>query len=198
MIAIRPAVPADAERIADIRMTGWRETYAHLLSADLLERRTSDPDRIRTSIESGTPVVVAELDRDVVGFACASTPLDREPDPPRDLQLWFVEGRDYRSPNRMRDGPEKSIWGAEQRAWLQSTLRESDATFKIVASSNCKCSMKRWPLSMRCASRTRRCRWAFAYLIRLGIKASLDWLPRASRTACIVRSSRWLKRTNTC
>jgi hypothetical protein len=55
MIAIRPAVPADAERIADIRMTGWRETYAHLLSADLLEGRTSDPDRIRTSIESGTP-----------------------------------------------------------------------------------------------------------------------------------------------
>jgi hypothetical protein len=55
MIAIRPAVPADAERIADIRMTGWRETYAHLLSADLLVRRTSDPDRIRTSIKSGTP-----------------------------------------------------------------------------------------------------------------------------------------------
>lgn len=52
----------------------------------------------------------------------------------RDLQLWFVEGRDYRSPNKMPDGPEKSIWGAEQKAWLQRTLEESDATFKILIS----------------------------------------------------------------
>ena len=52
----------------------------------------------------------------------------------RDLQLWFVEGRDYRSPNKMPDGPGKSIWGAEQKAWLQRTLKESDATFKILVS----------------------------------------------------------------
>jgi ribosomal protein S18 acetylase RimI-like enzyme len=90
MITIRPAVPGDAERIADIRVTGWREAYSHLLSAELLARQTSNPDRIRASIESGTPVMVAELDGDVVGFACASTPLDGEPDPPRDLQLWFI------------------------------------------------------------------------------------------------------------
>ncbi|MDO8541303.1 MAG: alkaline phosphatase D family protein [Opitutaceae bacterium] len=52
----------------------------------------------------------------------------------RDLQLWMVEGRDYRSPNRMDDGPEKTIWGAEQKAWLQRTLKASDATFKILVS----------------------------------------------------------------
>jgi alkaline phosphatase D len=52
----------------------------------------------------------------------------------RDLQLWFVEGRDYRSPNEMPDGPEKSLWGAEQREWLQRTIKESDATFKILIS----------------------------------------------------------------
>ncbi|MFY7818549.1 MAG: sulfatase-like hydrolase/transferase [Akkermansiaceae bacterium] len=52
----------------------------------------------------------------------------------RDLQLWFVEGRDYRSPNRMPDGPQKSIWGKEQRDWLQRTIKESDATFKILIS----------------------------------------------------------------
>ena len=52
----------------------------------------------------------------------------------RDLQVWFVEGRDHRSPNDMPDGPEKSLWGAEQRAWLQRTLLESDATFKILVS----------------------------------------------------------------
>jgi alkaline phosphatase/alkaline phosphatase D len=48
------------------------------------------------------------------------------------LQLWFVEGRDYRSPNQMPDGPEKSIWGREQREWLQTTLKASDAKWKVI------------------------------------------------------------------
>ena len=49
-----------------------------------------------------------------------------------DVQLWFTEGRDFRSPNKMPDGPDKSLWGTEQREWLQHTLRESDATWKII------------------------------------------------------------------
>ena len=53
----------------------------------------------------------------------------------RDLQIWLVEGRDYRSPNRMPDGPDKTLWGAEQIAWLKSTLLESDATFKLLISA---------------------------------------------------------------
>ncbi|MEZ6058174.1 MAG: alkaline phosphatase D family protein [Planctomycetaceae bacterium] len=48
------------------------------------------------------------------------------------LQLWFVEGRDFRSPNKSPDGPDKSIWGTEQREWLERTLRNSDATWKII------------------------------------------------------------------
>ena len=52
----------------------------------------------------------------------------------RHLQVWLVEGRDYRSPNRMKDGPEKTLWGAEQIAWLKRTLLASDATFKILVS----------------------------------------------------------------
>jgi len=52
----------------------------------------------------------------------------------RHLQLWFVEGRDFRSPNKMPDGPEKSIWGAEQRQWLEKSLRESDASWKVIIS----------------------------------------------------------------
>lgn len=50
------------------------------------------------------------------------------------LQLWFTEGRDFRSRNRDPDGPEKSLWGTEQREWLQSTLQDSDATWKIIIS----------------------------------------------------------------
>lgn len=50
------------------------------------------------------------------------------------LQIWLTEGRDFRSPNRMQDGPEKSLWGREQREWLERTLKESNATWKILIS----------------------------------------------------------------
>jgi alkaline phosphatase D len=52
----------------------------------------------------------------------------------RDLQVWLVEGRDFRSPNNMPDGPTKTILGAEQKAWFKRTVRESDATFKVLIS----------------------------------------------------------------
>ncbi len=52
----------------------------------------------------------------------------------RDLQIWFVENRFYRSDNAMPDGPDKTIWGKEQRQWLERTLTSSDAPFKILIS----------------------------------------------------------------
>lgn len=52
----------------------------------------------------------------------------------KNLQIWLTEGRDYRSPNEMADGPEKSLWGAEQREWLKKTLKASDAKWKIIIS----------------------------------------------------------------
>jgi alkaline phosphatase/alkaline phosphatase D len=52
----------------------------------------------------------------------------------RDLQVWFPENRVHRSDNAMEDGPGKTIWGEEQKAWLKRTLLESDATFKLLVS----------------------------------------------------------------
>lgn len=52
----------------------------------------------------------------------------------RDLQIWFPENRMYRSDNAMPDGPEKTIWGETQKHWLMNTLRQSDATFKLLIS----------------------------------------------------------------
>ena len=52
----------------------------------------------------------------------------------QDLQIWLTEGRDYRSPNMMPNDALKTLWGAEQLGWLHRTLRESDATFKILIS----------------------------------------------------------------
>ena len=52
----------------------------------------------------------------------------------KDLQIWLVEGRDFRSPNSMLDGPEKTIWGHQQKTWFKQTVRDSDATFRILIS----------------------------------------------------------------
>ncbi|MEX1098284.1 MAG: alkaline phosphatase D family protein [Planctomycetales bacterium] len=50
------------------------------------------------------------------------------------LQVWMVEGRLHRSSNRMDDGPEKSIWGKEQREWLMRSILDSDADFRVLVS----------------------------------------------------------------
>ena len=52
----------------------------------------------------------------------------------KDLQIWITEGRNYRSVNTDPDGPGKTIWGKEQKEWLFRTMKESDATFKVLIS----------------------------------------------------------------
>jgi alkaline phosphatase D len=52
----------------------------------------------------------------------------------KDLQIWITEGRNYRSKNTDPDGPEKTIWGKEQKEWIFKSLKESDATFKLLIS----------------------------------------------------------------
>lgn len=52
----------------------------------------------------------------------------------KDLQVWLVEGRDFRSPNDMPDGPEKTIWGKQQKDWFKRTVLASDAAFRILIS----------------------------------------------------------------
>lgn len=52
----------------------------------------------------------------------------------KDVQIWMTENRDFRSPNNIKDGPEKTILGDEQKEWLKKTLRDSDATHKFVIS----------------------------------------------------------------
>lgn len=54
----------------------------------------------------------------------------------KDLQIWLVEGRNYRSKNTDPDGPGKTIWGQEQKEWFFRTVSESDAAFKILMTSS--------------------------------------------------------------
>ena len=48
-----------------------------------------------------------------------------------DLEIWLIEGRDYRSSNTDPDGPQKTILGDIQKGWLKDSIKKSDATFKL-------------------------------------------------------------------
>ena len=54
----------------------------------------------------------------------------------KDLQIWIVEGRNYRNQNYLEDGPDKTIWGATQKQWFYDTVNASEATFKILITSS--------------------------------------------------------------
>jgi len=51
------------------------------------------------------------------------------------LEVWLLEGREFRSANRSPDGPDKTILGAEQWRWLEQTITSSDAVFKVIISA---------------------------------------------------------------
>lgn len=52
----------------------------------------------------------------------------------QDLQIWLMEGRNFRSPDNDPDGPGKTIWGQQQKEWVFRTMAESDATWKLLIS----------------------------------------------------------------
>ena len=88
MIHVRPAVPDDAERIAEIQRESWRAAYAHLLSADFLATLPAHVEMFQRAIERGATLEVAELDGELIGYALAGP--TRDEDAPRELQLWHL------------------------------------------------------------------------------------------------------------
>lgn len=51
------------------------------------------------------------------------------------LELFILDTRQYRSPNREPDGPAKTLLGPRQRQWLIEGVSGSDAVWKIIISS---------------------------------------------------------------
>lgn len=51
------------------------------------------------------------------------------------LQVWMVEGRDFRTDRAKDADAAPTIWGAPQIAWVERTLAESDATFRVLITS---------------------------------------------------------------
>jgi alkaline phosphatase D len=52
-----------------------------------------------------------------------------------DAELFILDTRQYRSSNRHKDGPNKTMLGSAQREWLMEGLSHSTATWKFVATS---------------------------------------------------------------
>lgn len=50
-----------------------------------------------------------------------------------DVDVFLLDNRWYRSPNRAPDGPEKTMYGSAQLAWLRNALTYSQAPVKLVA-----------------------------------------------------------------
>jgi alkaline phosphatase D len=50
-----------------------------------------------------------------------------------DVDFFMLDGRYYRDPNGAPDGPQKTMLGARQLDWLKQGLRESRASFKVLA-----------------------------------------------------------------
>jgi alkaline phosphatase D len=53
----------------------------------------------------------------------------------KDLELFILDVRQYRSPNTDPDGPAKTMLGAAQLKWLLDGLDASTATWKVIATS---------------------------------------------------------------
>lgn len=50
----------------------------------------------------------------------------------RDLALWMLEVRDYRSANNAADNKDKSLWGPSQAEWLERNLVNATSPFRLV------------------------------------------------------------------
>jgi alkaline phosphatase D len=51
------------------------------------------------------------------------------------LEVFILDTRQYRSRNTDRDGPDKTMLGAEQKRWLLAAVAGSSATWKVVVTS---------------------------------------------------------------
>jgi alkaline phosphatase D len=53
-----------------------------------------------------------------------------------DVDLFLLDDRWYRSANKLVDAPDKTMFGAQQLAWLRSALAYSGATLKLVVNGS--------------------------------------------------------------
>ena len=92
-VSVRTAWPADVSALADVQVRAWRESYAGLLPADVLDGLDADAiaARWQRSIEKPGDArnrVLVALDRATVrGFAVTGASLDPDADPLADGEV---------------------------------------------------------------------------------------------------------------
>lgn len=92
----RMPLPSDAAAIADLHVSTWRETYAHLLSEDYfsdeyVEGRHRMWNHVLEHPRVDMTVRIAESDGSIIGFAWTGSSVGSEgEEPPRDRQLYAI------------------------------------------------------------------------------------------------------------
>lgn len=114
-IRIRPMTPADCDRVAEIRIGGWRSAYKGLIPQSYLDALdlAQDAERHRARLaqaDGGVLDLVAEQDGQVVGWACHGPYRDGEVRT-GDAELYAI----YVAPGRYGDGIGQAL--------LQESLR---------------------------------------------------------------------------
>lgn len=96
-VRIRPAVPDDARRIAEVHVASWRDAYRGLLSDEYLERLSveeREARRLATIADPapGSGTLVAEQGGEIVGFASFSASRDEDaPDTVGEVPAIYVD-----------------------------------------------------------------------------------------------------------
>jgi alkaline phosphatase D len=117
------------------RMIEFLGQTAAFWSKDDHDFRFNDADREGSRLPAvSTGIDVFREQMPILAAGDQTSPTYRTHRVHRHLQLWFTEGRDYRSPNAQADGPDKTMWGTAQREWLERTLLDSDATWRVIVS----------------------------------------------------------------
>ena len=121
----------------------WDRLFALPLQRDFFSQFTTyfmkdDHDTLRDDAYPGMTYGTVSWERGLEIFDREQFPSNDRPYKTirwgKDLQIWLTEGRNFRSKNSDPDGPGKTIWGQEQKEWVFRTMRESDATFKLLIS----------------------------------------------------------------
>lgn len=96
MSEIRPAEPEDLTAVAHMKAAAWRETYAHLLPADMIEAQSA-PERITNavslwarSLAAGDPFWVAVRDGEITGVIHVCAARDADATAARELAMLYL------------------------------------------------------------------------------------------------------------
>ncbi|MDP2774662.1 MAG: GNAT family N-acetyltransferase [Nocardioides sp.] len=91
---IRPAVPADAEKLAHLHLDVWDDAYTGLMPQEILDdRRTAVDQRVerwRAILEADATTLVAEADDGLIGFVSAGEGRDNDVDTDLELKALYV------------------------------------------------------------------------------------------------------------